>query len=359
MRPHDPDSWEHRWRTWLGIVVALTVIAVFVSVVYFVTNLVYSRIGLTLPPLVAQLINTVLGILLLGSAISIAVNFFKPQQREMRMGLFNPIIEAMNRIAKGDFTVRIEDSDRPERGMVNELVRSVNNMALELNQMELMRQEFISNVSHEIQSPLTSIRGFARALRDESLSPEERAHYLGIIVTESTRLSRLTENLLALAALDSDRARFEPKPYRLDKQLRNLILACEPQWTEKDIDMDVSLAELSLTADEDLLSQVWTNLLHNSIKFTPDDGRIAVELCQQGGIATVKISDSGIGIAEADQARIFERFYKADKSRDRSKGGSGLGLAIAKKIVEMHKGTISVQSRVGEGTTFVVELPVV
>lgn len=224
--------------------------------------------------------------------------------------------------------------------------------------MENMRQEFISNMSHEIQSPLTSIRGFARALENDQLSTEERHHYLDIIQNESTRLSRITEDLLRMAALESDKVKFEPKPYRLDNQIRNLILACEPQWMEKGLDIDIVLDEIQITADEDLLSQVWINLIHNSIKFTPSNGKICIELHQQTDKIVFSIKDTGQGISEADQPHVFERFYKADKSRTHSNGGSGLGLSIVKKIVEMHRGRVKVESSLGSGTTFIVSLPV-
>ena len=242
--------------------------------------------------------------------------------------------------------------------MVSQLATSVNKMALELNQMENMRQEFISNVSHEIQSPLTSIRGFAQALENDQLSIEERHHYLHIIGEESTRLSRITEDLLQLASLESDRGKFEPKSYRLDQQLRSLVLVCEPQWMEKQLNMDISLEEVSITADEDLMSQVWINLLHNSIKFTPQNGAVKVALRGQGNQVECRISDTGIGISDADRTRIFERFYKADQSRTNSGGGSGLGLSIVKKIIEMHQGAIDVESKAGMGTTFIVSLPI-
>ena len=187
-------------------------------------------------------------------------------------------------------------------------------MATELGQMENMRQEFVSNVSHEIQSPLTSIRGFALALKSDSLSEQERLHYLEIIEMESTRLSRLADDLLKLASLEAEQVKFEPRSYRLDKQVRSLILTCEPQWAEKKIEMDVALKEISISADEDLLSQVWLNLLHNSIKFTPPGGSIKVALRLHGDKIECSIADSGIGIAPEDQMHIFERFYKADKA---------------------------------------------
>ncbi|MNC16301.1 Alkaline phosphatase synthesis sensor protein PhoR [compost metagenome] len=215
-------------------------------------------------------------------------------------------------------------------------------MALNLEQTENMRQEFISNVSHEIQSPLASIKGFAYVLQNDELTPEERKHFLSIIETETGRLSRLSENLLKFAALEADSVKFEPKPYRLDKQLRTLILSCEPQWSEKKLKMDAFLDSVTLTADEDMMSQVWINLIHNSIIFTPEGGSIQVDLHQHGKAVECKISDTGVGIDEDAQKHIFERFYKADKARDRAKKGSGLGLAIVKKIVETHGGKITV-----------------
>jgi signal transduction histidine kinase len=230
-------------------------------------------------------------------------------------------------------------------------------MASELHQWESMRQEFISNVSHEIQSPLTSIRGFAQALESDQLTVEERHHYLSIIKDESMRLSRITEDLLRLATLESDQLKLDPRTFRLDKQIRSLILLTEPQWTGKSIDLDIALEELEITADEDVLSQVWINLLHNAIKFTPQAGSIKVTLATRDDVAEFRITDTGIGISADAQQRIFERFFKADASRTRAKEGTGLGLSIVKKIIDRHHGTIEVQSQVGHGTTFVVCLP--
>ncbi len=192
----------------------------------------------------------------------------------MEMGMFRPINDAIVRIAKGDFSVRVLlDGDFREHDIVGKLAKSVNTMAIELDQMETMRQEFISNVSHEIQSPLTSICGSARALQSEHLSITDRAHYLNIIEIESIACRSLSD-ILRCAGLARRRAyhRFDLQTYRLDRQIRDLILACEPQWTEKSLEMDIDLEEVSITADEDMLSQVWTNLIHNGVKFTPCSG---------------------------------------------------------------------------------------
>src|SRR5207248_11429974 len=153
-------------------------------------------------------------------------------------------------------------------------------------------------VWQEIQSPLTSVRAFAHALHDEHLSAEDRHHYLTIIETEGTRLSRMTDNMLRLVSLNAEHVKIEPTPYRLDKQIRTLILACEPQWTDKTIDMDVTLEEIEILADEDLLGQVWSNLLHNSIKFTPEGGRVCVKVHRVGNHIECRITDTGMGIPE-------------------------------------------------------------
>jgi signal transduction histidine kinase len=340
--------------TWL--IILLVLITGMFTVSFFLTAYLYRITNLKLPAWQTQVISSLVGLFFTALIIRATALLARARGWISEMNVFRPIIEALEKIAAGDFSIRLDNQFRDNQ-IVGELANTVNKMALDLDQMENMRQEFISNVSHEIQSPLTSIRGFAQALENDQLSAEERHHYLSIIENESARLSRITEDLLRLASLESDRIRFEPKLYRLDRQIRNLILACEPQWMEKEIDMDVSLEEIEITADEDLLSQVWINFIHNSIKFTPRGGRVSVDLRMHDSQIEFKITDTGIGISEEDQARVFQRFFKADKSRTRSNGGSGLGLSIAEKIVEMHRGTIEVISKLGEGTTFAVSLP--
>lgn len=269
------------------------------------------------------------------------------------------MIDAMKQISKGNYNVKLENELKHAKNHpFGIFVEGINDMAIELNEMEQMRQEFISNVSHEIQSPLASISGFAKVLKRRELTQAEREHYLNIIETESLRLARLSDNLLKLTSIESEHHPFEIKAYRLDQQIRKIILSCEPQWVEKSLVLDVSLDEVEIFADEELLSQVWMNLIHNSIKFTPNDGRLAIGLQRRGEQVEVMIADSGIGIHEDELVQIFERFYKADKSRNRTAGGSGLGLSIAKEIIEMHKGTIFAKSKVAEGTTFFIVLPI-
>ncbi|MCR2806777.1 sensor histidine kinase [Paenibacillus soyae] len=264
--------------------------------------------------------------------------------------------EAAVSMAAGNFAIRLAAHRRDELG---KLAESMNAMALSLSRLETMRQDFVANVSHELQSPLTSINGFAEALRSDDVTAHDRDRYVGIIQQESSRLSKLCENLLKLSSLDSQHHPYYPAAFRLDKQLRRLVLACEPAWQSKAISIELVLEPLTVKGDEDLLSGVWSNLLTNSIKFTPASGEIRVTLAQRGDTAVVEVADSGVGVAEVDRERIFERFYKADPSRNRNAGGSGLGLSIARKIVELHGGTIRLDDSPPDapGAKFTVALP--
>lgn len=318
---------------------------------YYGTGWLYHYLNKRPPEVIVQLINCVGGMLLWGFTMACLGRFFRSHQ----MKAFQTIIAAIQSMSRGDFNVSVDNN--PHNGPFVVLVDSINNMAVELGQLEKMRQEFISNVSHEIQSPLTSISGFSRALQNEGLTPSERKHYLEIIEAESTRLSKLSDNLLKLSSLESQHHPFESKSYRLDKQIRNHILACEPQWVDKNIDMDIELEPVTVTADEELLSQVWTNLIHNAVKFAPPNGTISVHAARTGEEIMIRISNNGASIPEEDLPHIFERFYKADKSRNRTSGGNGLGLSIVKKILDMHNGTIAAESEPGK-TTFIVRLSV-
>ncbi|WP_028594271.1 sensor histidine kinase [Paenibacillus assamensis] len=262
---------------------------------------------------------------------------------------------ATEQLARGEFDINLEWSSRKDE--LGQLARSFNYMASQMQQLEGMRQTFVSNVSHEIQSPLTSISGFSRALRHNSLSEEDRIRYLSIIQQESERVSRLTENLLKLASLESHHHPFSPRMYDLDEQLRQVVVASEPLWSDKSIEWDMNLSRTKIKADEDQLNQVWMNLISNSIKFTPAGGQIRITIVKNIGSIEVRITDTGIGIPEGEQVKVFERFYKVDKSHTKSKSGSGLGLAIVKKIVSLHGGTVVLQSNPDAGITVIVTMP--
>lgn len=332
----------------LGLTAFLLLMALCWSLAYWTTHFFYNKFGVQPSNYISGILNTLLSFFFF-LLLTLIIRLKRPNHFD----LFVAFHDAINRIAKGDFNVNLDIKLKHEWG---ELIEGFNHMAEQLNQMEQMKQEFISNVSHEIQSPLTSISGFARALHNEQLTHEERLHYLDIIETESKRLSKLSDNLLRLTSLEAKNP-LQRKKYRLDLQIRGIILACEPQWLERGIEMDVELEKAEIVADEDLLIQVWMNLISNGIKFTPAGGTITVRMRSEGNEVVTHVSDTGIGIAEEDQGRIFERFFKADKSRNRGVSGSGLGLSIVQKIIDMHQGSIAVSSQPNEGTTFTVRLP--
>jgi two-component system, OmpR family, phosphate regulon sensor histidine kinase PhoR len=303
------------------------------------------------------LVVDLLGFAVFAGAISIG-SLFVGKRRE---NIFLTLADAMRRIAEGDFDVTVPVNELDNNNFIGQVVTGLNEMAGSLKKMEAMRQEFVSDVSHEIQSPLTSIGGFARALKDEGLSPDQRAHYLDIIENESARLSRLSDSLLRLSALDARAQELVPRAFHLETQLRSVVLSCESQWQEKGIEVGAELDPVLICADESMLAQVWTNLVQNAVKFTPRGGRIAVSLSVESGTAVVRVSDTGIGMDPRDLPQVFDRFFKADTSRTNSNGagGSGLGLSIAQRIVTLHKGTIRAESPgPGQGSVFTVRLPV-
>ncbi|MTI56671.1 MAG: sensor histidine kinase [Geosporobacter ferrireducens] len=341
--------------------IAITVILLFVAfgfffaVGYSITSMIYHWTG-TPPEFWAHVISGLVGMILIVCVASISRLIASRYSKGIRQHhvLQSQILNAMTRIAQGDFDVFIDAHDDY---LHNDMVDGINKIAKELGSMEQLRQDFISNVSHEIQSPLTSISGFAALLKNTALTDEQKNHYLGIIEAESKRLSALSDNLLKLSALETGGEPLSSMEFRLDKQLEEVVLMLEPQWNVKGIELEVDLERVTAQGDEGMLSQVWVNLLHNAIKFTPEGGVIRVILKSDQVNICCRITDTGIGIAPEDQIHIFERFYKVDKSRDRAHGGNGLGLSLAKKIVELHEGQITTQSEIGKGTTFTITLP--
>ncbi|PEF44458.1 two-component sensor histidine kinase [Bacillus cereus] len=335
-----------------GAIIALfSFLTIIWSIAFYVSSSVINALEIQVSSFVTFLISDMVGfvfIVLIWVLIGVLM-------RPKREAMIWTIIEPIQKIAKGDFSVKIRNEEKYD-GEIGVLVKSINDMTDELNAMEKMRQEFVSNVSHEIQSPLTSIKGFARALQDDNLSEKKRKHYLTIIETETTRLSKLSQNLLKLTLLESEEYTPERVTYRLDQQLKQIVLNSEPLWDEKEIELDLDLEKVHITADQESMSQVWINLIHNSIKFTPSSGTISIKLKEYETLVEVRIHDSGIGISEEQKQHIFERFYKADSSRNRAYGGSGLGLPIVKKVLDLHQGEIKVESEEGSGTEFIVHI---
>ena len=258
--------------------------------------------------------------------------------------------KATQQVAQGDFTVRVAVSGRDELSC---LMKNFNDMVEALARNEYLQKDFISNVSHELKTPIASILGFARLLQSEGLDEATRREYVDIIADESQRLSHLSQNLLRLSSLDRMPVT-EAKPYALDEQLRRMVVQLEPTWESKAINWELDLSPTTVTAHEELLAEVWINLLANAIKFSSQDGVIQI-ICYATDQVYVEITDHGCGMDKDTMSRIFERFYQGDTSHSRE--GSGLGLCIVKKIIAQSGGEIHVRSTPGKGATFRVALP--
>lgn len=262
--------------------------------------------------------------------------------------------KATQEVAKGNFDIQVINNSRDE---VGQLTKSFNKMTQELKRIEYLRKDFINSVSHEFKTPLASIQGFAKLLQKGSLSEEERQEYADIIVEETARLSRLSSNILRLSSLDNQGSLDKKTCFSLDEQIRKTILLLEPEWEKRNICFDIELEEVQYQGDEELLQQVWINLLNNAVKFSHEGGRISVRLTRTAAAVKVEISDTGIGMSEETISRIFERFYQGDRAHSRE--GNGLGLSLVKRILDLCNGSIHVQSEQNKGSTFTVELPLI
>lgn len=263
--------------------------------------------------------------------------------------------DASKKVAHGDFTVQIPlDSDSDE---LNVTISNFNSMVRELRSIETLRDDFIANVSHEFKTPLSAIEGYAMLLQEKNLGDKEREECARKILQSTARLNDLTGNILLLSKLDNQNYPQENTTFSLDEQIRQAILMFESVWTNKQIDIDCDMPDVSFVGPQSLLNHVWINLIGNAVKFVKGDGsgRIIVRLTPNEKNVVVTVADNGIGMDDKTIAHIFEKFYQGDTSRRSS--GNGLGLALCKKIVESLHGTITAKGTPGEGSVFTVVLP--
>lgn len=261
------------------------------------------------------------------------------------------ITEATKKVAAGDFTVKVNTKRKDEIG---NLADNFNVMVDELNSIDHLRKDFISNVSHELKTPIASIQGFTKLLADDNISKEEKDEYINIILEETARLSNLSSNMIKLSKFENQEIVTNQKEYKLDEQLRKAIIMLEEKINQKNIEVTLNAEPITIIQDEDLIMEIWINLLNNAVKFTKENGKIEIEVKEKDDFIIVEIKDNGIGISKEKQERIFEKFYQAEKSH--SSDGSGLGLAIVKRIIDLVDGKIDIESEEGKGTTFKVFL---
>ena len=298
--------------------------------------------------------NPILSLILLG-AISVAIStILAGIIGKKGMSPIIRVTEATKEIAKGNYEVKVDEKIWFEE--IREMAHNFNFMAQELGNTETFRNDFINNVSHEFKTPISAIEGYAMLLQNKNISLEEQEDYILRILKNTKRLSSLTGNILQLSNLENQDRNLLVKEFSLDEQLRQIVLLSEPEWTDKNIDLDIDLEEnVILIGNENLLAQVWQNIFGNAVKFTPPGGMVKVMLRTSGADAIVSITDKGAGMPEKVTERIFEKFYQGDKSH--SSEGNGLGLTLAKRIVDLHNGKIKVFSEEGKGSTFIIELP--
>ena len=269
-------------------------------------------------------------------------------------GPLEQISKAAKKVAKGDYTVQLDYKGNIEE--FESTIRNFNSMVRELNSVEMIRNDFIANVSHEFKTPLASVTGYVTLLQDSDLTEAEREEYVKKIFFNIEKLNDLTENILRLSKLENQNCLAAPVHYRLDEQIREAIVLLEPKWSQKQINLDIDLEKIHYTGQQALLFQVWVNLIGNAIKFSDIKSEISIKLEKDQQKIKVLVSDTGIGMSPETQAHIFDKFYQGDTSR-RSQG-NGLGLALCKEILDKCKGKIYVTSEVGNGSVFMVVLDV-
>ena len=268
---------------------------------------------------------------------------------------FNPIKKlrgAMDKVAEGDFSVRLEDKSSSKEIM--EIYTGFNLMAHELSSTEILQTDFVSNVSHEFKTPINAIEGYSTLLQDgENLSDDQR-EYVDKILLNTRRLSSLVGSILLLSKLENQQIPTNQKEYRLDEQIRQSLVALETAWEQKDIELDVELDRVSYLGNEPMMRHVWDNLISNAIKFSPHGGTVKLQLAKKARKLIFTIEDQGPGISEEARKHIFDKFYQADNSHKQE--GNGLGLALVKRILTIEKGQITAENIPEGGCRFTVTL---
>lgn len=263
------------------------------------------------------------------------------------------ITDAFDEISVGNFSVRVPETEKISE--IRELAQRFNSMTYDLSHIETLRNDFAANVSHEFKTPIASIEGYATLLQDKNITAEKHDRYVEKILDNSRRLANLSSSILMLSKLENQEMIVDKKEFRIDEQIRKAVLMLESQWTAKNIEFDMDLPKQIYFGSEQILFQVWSNIIDNAVKFSPTGGIIKIDMETNENELAIKISDSGIGMTEEVQKHIFDKFYQGDTSRKTE--GNGLGLALVHKITELCGGSVSVKSFPDKGAEFTVILP--
>lgn len=265
------------------------------------------------------------------------------------------ILDATEKIASGDFSTNLNITHEYSKYDQYDLImENVNKMTAELKKNEVLKLDFISNVSHEIKTPLSVIQNYATLIQDENLDAETRKKYAETLMQASRRITDLITNILKLNKLENQEILDKKEKFNLTGALAESIVEYESLFEEKNIELVCDFDEINVISSRSLLEVIWNNLISNAIKFSNDGGKITVSLKQLGKDAELRVTDTGIGMSAETGERIFEKFYQGDTSH--ASKGNGLGLALVKKVIDILGGEISVQSALGMGSTFTILL---
>lgn len=263
------------------------------------------------------------------------------------------LIQATKEVSQGNYHVKV-NIEHCVRSDLDELIDSFNHMVQELQGVEMMHHDFINNFSHEFKTPIVSIQGFAKQLQNDHLDEGVRKEYAQIIYKETKRLTHLSSNILLLTKLENQHILTNQTCFSLPEQLRTCILLLQSRWEEKELDLQLDLQEIDGYGNEEMLLQVWVNILDNAITYTPHCGVIRISCYRYGMHVKVKITNEGCVIQDHVMKHMFDKFYQGDSTHTAK--GNGLGLTIAKRILELHDAQISVKSSPDKGTTCIVQL---
>lgn len=320
-------------------ILMITMMVVGIAV-YFLAN---AGI-IVVPNLGALLLTIAVASIIVGTIISVFLG-------KIPMRPVYKLIYALNSLAAGNYDTRLS-MNVPKVG--KDLEESFNILAEELQNTEMLRSDFVNNFSHEFKTPLVSIKGFARLLQKGSLPEEKKKEYIDIISAESSRLADMATKVLDLTKLENQNILTDVSEYNVSEQLRESILLLERKWLEKELEISADFEEYQIHGNQEMLKQVWINLIDNAIKFSPSGGAIGVSVTRNADCIMVMVSNGGAPIKEEEKERIFQKFYQGDTSH--TSQGNGIGLAIVRRIVELHDGEVWVDST-EEQTTFTVKLP--
>ena len=267
----------------------------------------------------------------------------------------NRIINRMNRLAAGDYSARLSYG-KPIclHPTVIEIMSSFNRMAEELEKTETQRMDFVNNLSHEFKTPIVSIAGFAKMLKKDNLTEEQRKEYLDIIEEEAKRLADMATNVLNMTKIENQTILTDISKFNLSEQIRSSVLLLEEKWTKKNLELDLDFEEYDIFANEELLKEVWINLIDNAVKFSPEHGCVNIRIEEEHQNYRITVSNRGEKITEENRKKLFHKFYQADESH--ATQGYGIGLVIVKRVVELHEGKVAVECK-EDMVSFIVELP--